>query len=176
MWEATSSTATTVTLDSGQTATCTITNDDIAASLSLDKVVTNNNGGTAVEADWTLTATPQRDRGSGPGERCGWRGATDVLPGPTPCPSRLVRPATRRARGAVWGRRRPPATTVTVALGETVTCTINNDDVAASLSLDKVVTNNNGGTAVEADWTLTATPRRDRGSGPGDRRGWRGAD
>ena len=39
-------------------------------------------------------------------------------------------------------------TTVTVALGQTVTCTITNDDIAASLSLDKVVTNDNGGTAV----------------------------
>ena len=37
-------------------------------------------------------------------------------------------------------------TTVTVALDQIVTCTINNDDIAATLALDKVVLNNNGGT------------------------------
>jgi hypothetical protein len=35
---------------------CTITNDDNAPSLTLLKTVINDNGGTAVAADWTLTA------------------------------------------------------------------------------------------------------------------------
>ena len=39
------------------TATCTITNDDNAPTLTLVKVVVNDNGGTAVETDSTLTAT-----------------------------------------------------------------------------------------------------------------------
>ena len=38
-------------------ATCTITNDDQPATLTLVKTVTNDNGGTAVPTDWTLTAT-----------------------------------------------------------------------------------------------------------------------
>ena len=37
--------------------TCTITNNDIAPSLTLNKIVTNDNGGTAAATDWTLTAT-----------------------------------------------------------------------------------------------------------------------
>ena len=47
---------TTVTLGIGQSATCTITNDDIPAHLTLSKAVINDNGGTAVATDWTLNA------------------------------------------------------------------------------------------------------------------------
>src|SRR5207342_1862653 len=46
--------------------------------------------------------------------------------------------------------------TVTVALGGNATCTINNTDEAASLTLVKTVTNDNGGTAVPTAWTLSA--------------------
>ena len=41
--------------------------------------------------------------------------------------------------------------------GGDVTCTINNNDQPAQLTLVKTVTNDNGGTAVPTDWTLTAT-------------------
>ena len=46
---------------------------------------------------------------------------------------------------------------IAVALGESATCTITNDDVPAHLTLVKEVVNDNGGTAVPSDWTLTAT-------------------
>ena len=45
---------------------------------------------------------------------------------------------------------------VALALGESATCTIVNDDIAASLTLVKQVVNDNGGTAAATDWTLTA--------------------
>ena len=45
---------------------------------------------------------------------------------------------------------------VTLALGESKTCTINNNDNTAHLKLVKTVTNDNGGTAAATDWTLTA--------------------
>ena len=41
----------------GQNITCTATNNDIAADLSLLKIVINNNGGTALPADFALTLT-----------------------------------------------------------------------------------------------------------------------
>lgn len=47
----------TVNLDEGENITCTITNNDIAPTLKLVKVVTNNNGGNKTAADWTLYAT-----------------------------------------------------------------------------------------------------------------------
>ena len=46
-----------ITLANGQSTVCTINNDDIAPSLELDKTVTNDNGGTAPNTAWTLTAT-----------------------------------------------------------------------------------------------------------------------
>jgi large repetitive protein len=47
----------TITLTSGQNVKCTINNDDIAPKLTLNKIVINDNGGTAPASDWTLTAT-----------------------------------------------------------------------------------------------------------------------
>ena len=47
--------------------------------------------------------------------------------------------------------------TVTLALAESATCTIVNDDIPATLTLVKQVVNDDGGTAVATDWTLTAT-------------------
>ena len=46
-----------ITLANGDSATCTITNDDNAPALHLRKVVVNDNGGTAVATDWTLSAS-----------------------------------------------------------------------------------------------------------------------
>ncbi|KRB08248.1 hypothetical protein ASD86_10830, partial [Lysobacter sp. Root690] len=40
--------------------------------------------------------------------------------------------------------------------GDNATCTINNDDQAATLTLAKTVTNDNGGTALATAWTLAA--------------------
>ncbi len=48
-------TATSVTLTEGQDATCTITNTAQLPHLTLVKTVTNDNGGTAVPTDWTLS-------------------------------------------------------------------------------------------------------------------------
>ena len=46
-----------ITVPAGGSATCTIVNDDIAPQLKLVKVVTNDDGGTAVANDWDLTAS-----------------------------------------------------------------------------------------------------------------------
>jgi hypothetical protein len=46
---------------------------------------------------------------------------------------------------------------VTLALGDSATCTITNDDQTAHLTLVKVVVNDNGGTAVAADFVLSAS-------------------
>jgi hypothetical protein len=136
------SNCTSVSVTAGATTTCAITNNDKAPSLTLVKNVTNNNGGTAVPGDWTLTATnydsSSPDAGtynlseSGPSGytkvkiNCSDSGTTDV-------------------------------SSVTLSLDESVTCTFYNDDNAPSLTLVKNVTNDNGGTAVASDWTLTAT-------------------
>src|SRR4029077_15786789 len=51
---AASSTATSVTLASGNNATCTIINTAVTPTLTLIKTVTNTHGGAATPEDWTL--------------------------------------------------------------------------------------------------------------------------
>ena len=45
-----------ITVGIGGEATCTITNDDIAPKLHLRKLVTKDNGGSALATAWTLNA------------------------------------------------------------------------------------------------------------------------
>jgi hypothetical protein len=124
---------------------CAITNDDDAPSLTLLKTVTNDNGGTSVASDWTLTAagydSASPDAGSynlsesGPGGytqtslTCSNSGDTQV-------------------------------SSVTLGLGEDVTCTFVNDDDAPSLTLLKTVTNDNGAatTCRNQDQAVTHKP------------------
>jgi uncharacterized repeat protein (TIGR01451 family) len=152
---ATSSTTTSVTIDIGQSATCTIVNNDIPATLTLIKQVVNNNGGTAVATQWTLHAT-------GPTNIAGVTGNPAVT-------GALVHPGTYTLfeTGGVAGYTASPwvcaggtqsgPASITLALGDNATCTITNDDQPALLTLVKVVFNDDGGTAVATDWTLTAT-------------------
>src|SRR5690606_1273272 len=51
----------------------------------------------------------------------------------------------------------PGANSIQLGLGDTVTCTITNNDIAPQLKLVKVVVNDNGGTSLANDWDLTAT-------------------
>ncbi len=80
---------------------------------------------------------------------------------------RRLRPGRDRWAGRLHRQRldlsercRDPVTvtdaTVSVALGDHLTCTITNNDQAAQLTLLKTVVNDNGGTAVDTDWTLSA--------------------
>jgi hypothetical protein len=142
-----------ITLADGDAVTCTVTNDDIAPTLALVKVVINDDGGTAVKANWTLTAT-----GSG-----GFSGAADVAATPVNAGVQYA-----LSESAVAGYEQvgdwscdggdfTAPNLITLALDEDVTCTVTNDDIAPTLALVKVVINDDGGEAVKADWTLTAT-------------------
>ena len=114
----------------GQSATCTITNNDIAPQLTLQKTVINDNGGTAVDTDWTLTAT-----GPTP-DVTGVEGDAAITNAPV-----LAGVYTLSESGpdgyapSGWvctGAAVSDTTTVTLAPGELATCTITNDDTAAS--------------------------------------------
>ena len=147
----------TITLLPGDNKTCTITNNDVTAHLKLCKVVVNDNGGTMTEANWTLGA-------AGP----------TPLSGPGPCVEADVNagtynlsesPAPNTAGYASAGY--DCGASVSLALGESKTCTITNNDVTAHLKLCKVVVNDNGGTMTEANWTLGAAgPTPLAGPGP----------
>ena len=130
----------------GDSKTCTITNDDRQATLTLTKSVINNSGGTALPTAWTLTAngTP--------------------FPSGVPQPvaagdfvlAESIGPQGYTALGWACTGGSLAGSTVTVGPGATVACTIFNDDQPATLTLRKIVVNDNGGTATTADWQLSA--------------------
>ena len=129
-----------LTLALGETATCTVTNDDIAPTLTVTKVVINDNGGTATADDFTLLVD---------GSPAAW-GSTLTLDAGTHTISEgglSGYSSTLTGNCTVDG-------TVVLALGDTATCTVTNDDIAPTLTVTKVVINDNGGTATADDFTL----------------------
>ena len=124
-----------------QAQTITIAPD--CAQLHLRKLVVNDNGGTAVATAWTLSAAgPTSLSGTTPVDSgAGFTAGTYALSESGPAGYT----ASRRGRVSVGPS---PAATITVALGQSATCTITNDDIAAQLHLRKLVVNDNGGTAV----------------------------
>ncbi|HEY3239741.1 MAG TPA: hypothetical protein VGL92_09270, partial [Acidimicrobiia bacterium] len=130
----------TVVLGDGQNLTCTITNDDNPATLTVTKIVTNNSGGTAVVGDFPLFvdggsvtsgAANQFNAGLHTVSETGLAGYTGTIGGDC----------------AADG-------TITLSLGQVANCTITNDDNPATLTVTKIVTNNSGGTAVVGDFPL----------------------
>jgi uncharacterized repeat protein (TIGR01451 family) len=138
-----------VTLGPGETKTCTITNNDIAPQLTVIKHVINDNGGNATASSFTMNITGANV------SNASFAGAE--TPGTT---------VTLNAGGysvdesafSGYAKSLGANCSGTIALGEHKTCTVTNDDIAPVLTLVKHVTNNNGGTAVPTDWTLSATP------------------
>ena len=113
-------------MPNGGDVTCTITNTAQQPHLTLVKTVTNDNGGTAVPTDWTLTANGPTTGVSGP------VGDAAVTNAPVHVGdytlSETAARRLRRRRLDLRRRRTRPVPTVTVALGDDVTCTINNND------------------------------------------------
>ncbi len=161
-WTCTGATVTdgnTVTVALGATVSCSIENDDQAPSLTLDKQLVIDNGGGAAESDWTLSAADGPTPLSGPGAT----GTTDVVSGAsfkagTYTLSESGGPAGYTASS--WDCGATAVTkqgTITVGLGDNITCTITNDDIAPKLTLIKEVHNDNGGTAAATQWTMSVS-------------------
>ena len=125
----------TVTIDVGDNMTCTITHTARNATLSLVKTVTNDSGGTAVPTDWTLTAI-------GPLLITGPSGASEVTDRIVPIGNYVLSesdgPSQYTPSDWTCQGGRLSGTTVTVNVGDRVTCTINNDDIGTSWSIIKV--------------------------------------
>ncbi|MCR2763233.1 SpaA isopeptide-forming pilin-related protein [Microbacterium sp. zg.B48] len=141
------------------TSTYRFVNVDVAPRLTLVKTVTRDNGGTADAGEWTLSATSPGEPGlSGV---TGTPEVTDVaVTGGVAYTLAETGPG-----GYTWesltcdngASASPSSPTLTLAVGEVVTCTFVNNDVAPTLTLVKTVTNERGGTAEPTDWTLSAT-------------------
>ncbi len=136
-----------VTLGLAENKTCTITNDDQQAYIIVDKTVINDNGGTAAPNDFLLTVD---------GNAVSDEVAYPVNPGVHTAGETLL----SGYQAGAWGGDCNQNASVTVALGETKTCTITNNDIQPTLKLIKHVVNDNGGTKVVSDFPLfvDATP------------------
>jgi hypothetical protein len=142
-----------VTLANGQSTTCQITNNDDAAHLTLKKIIVSDNGGTKTVDDFsivtsagtptwtcvpngtTTTCTSQNfseDAGSSTFSESDVTGYTEGTWSCSPV----------SATGTAFG-----GGSVTLANGQSTTCEITNNDDAAHLTLKKIISNDNGGSA-----------------------------
>src|SRR5439155_22514376 len=140
----------------GETKTCTVTNDDIQPKLIVIKVVVNNNGGTATPSSFTMNVT---GNGPSPSSFAGGSGTTVALNAGSysVLQTALIAYAASLSAGCSGS----------IAVGETKTCTIINDDIAPKLIVIKHVVNNDGRTAVAANFTMSVTGNPTPASFPG---------
>lgn len=146
----------TVTLKPGDNVTCTFTNDDLPGRLTLVKVVDSSNGGTAAPGDWDQKLTAKR--GSDATLAFDHNETKDVPAGV------YTLDEIDQITGYEWtnlvcstGQTSLANRTVTVANGQNVTCTFTNRAIKPTLTLIKIVDNQNGtGSATPDLWTLTA--------------------
>jgi hypothetical protein len=113
------------------------------------KHVINDDGGTAVAADFTITVTANNPNpASFPGvEAPGTLVSLDAGP----------YSVTEIGGPAGYSTIYSADCIGSVAPGETKTCTVTNDDIGPKLIVIKHVINDDGGTAVAADFTMTVT-------------------
>jgi hypothetical protein len=142
-YSVTTDNCTDVVVPNGGTQTCTITNDDIAPKLTLVKEVDNRDGGTATPSAWTLSATEVTPgttdtsfSGAGPTV-----GPQDVDAASSYVLSESAGPSGYSA--GAWDCDGGSVVTgadtrITLGVGDNVTCTIKNDDIAPKLTINKV--------------------------------------
>ncbi len=134
-----------------QNKTCIITNNDNAPSLTLIKEIFNDNGGTAMATDWTLSA-------SGPTSISGTTPVTSDASfdqGEYTLSESTVLGYTASSWVCIGGTQ--DGNKITLGLGESATCTITNDDEPGTLTVIKHVTNDNGGLALASQFTMAVT-------------------
>ncbi|MFX0593182.1 prealbumin-like fold domain-containing protein [Melissospora conviva] len=154
----------TVVLTIGQQASCTATNTAEPATLTLVKEVDNTSGGTATATDWLLEATPEQTETATPiSGRSGEPSVTGVeaVPNVAYTLTEDDGPAGYDFTGVtcvLTGTTEPlptPGNVLTPDVGQDITCTFANSDVAPLLTLVKDVVT---GDADPAAWTLRAVP------------------
>jgi len=145
-----------ITLASGADVTCAISNNDVAPTLTLTKTLVNDNGGVGVIDDFDV-AIDGVEVSNGASNIVLANTAISIseldLPGYTEgtwaCTDANGLTAGLPAAGAATGE------SITLEPGANVTCAITNDDVAPSLTLVKVLTNDNGGDKVIEDFDIS---------------------
>ena len=147
----------TVTPTAGQHVSCEVINDDIAPTITMHKIVQNDNGGQAEKQDFRLTVNSEVVAQDMPFDGILANDPSvvsedDSVPGYAPtsvvCTSDVADSPNNKSvldSGMI---------NVTPVPGENIDCTITNDDVAPGLTVIKEVTNNDGGNAAVSDFPL----------------------
>ncbi len=145
-----------ITLASGANVTCSISNDDIAPTLTLTKTLLNNSGGVATLDDFDISIDTVEVPSGVPNTVLANTPITISeldLPGYTEgtwaCSDANSLTSGLPTAGTAIGQ------VVTLEPGSAVTCEITNDDVAPSLTLVKLLTNDNGGDKTIADFDIS---------------------
>ena len=122
-----------------QNATCTVTNNARFGTITVNKVVTNDDGGNAVVANFTLFV-----------------GATGVTSGASnnfaPGTYHISETGVSGYAASFSGACSAAGHNITIAAGESKTCTITNNDIAPIITLIKNVV---GGTATANQFVMT---------------------
>jgi len=123
-----------VHLDAGHAITCTVTNDDMVPTLTLVKSVVNNNGGTAIAGNWTLTATgPTTISGTGTVTSGSSFKAGEYTLSESNGPEGYTASPWSCEGGTLNGNK------LLLTLDETATCTITNNNIQPKLTVTKIV-------------------------------------
>ncbi len=137
-----------VTVTNGQNVTCTITNDDQAAQLTVIKHVINDNGGNASAGDFTMSVSGSNvSQTSFAGSESGT--TVTLNAGSYSVDETVIASGYAKLLGSNCSG--------TIANGESKTCTVTNNDVQPVLTVVKTVDNTNGGTASSSDFTIHVT-------------------
>lgn len=110
-----------------------------SATITLMKTVTNDNGGTAVASDFVPSIN---------GTATNWGTAVTLVPGSYTASESTI----SGYSSGDWGGDCAANGSINLGAGQAAVCTIQNDDIAARLTLKKQVINNYGGTALPADF------------------------
>ncbi|MGZ5482374.1 MAG: beta strand repeat-containing protein [Pyrinomonadaceae bacterium] len=133
----------TITLQPGDNKTCTITNDDVAPTLTLVKTVVNDSGGSKVVSDFPLFINGN--------------GVTSGTPNTLTANVLYTASETTQTGYApsVWGGDCNANGTITLQPGDSKTCTITNDDVVPTISIDNVPHPEGDTGTVDYDFTVS---------------------
>lgn len=147
----------TIIAEEGEIITCTYTNKIRAATLHVIKVVTNNNGGALTPSSFSIhvkTGAVLADVTGSPQAGAASPGTSYTLPAGLYVVSENDPTSLGYAQTSITGDC-DSSGNVTLAAGDSKTCTITNDDIAPSLTIVKRIKNDNGGTKTISDFTIT---------------------
>lgn len=130
----------TISLAPGDSKSCTITNDDIAPYITINKEVINDNGGILTADDFQLFLD----------QNPVMRGIANLIMAGLHTVSETP---VEGYVGTIGGQCESDGS-VSVFVGESKTCIITNDDVTPTITVNKVVVNDNGGTFTADDFSL----------------------